>query len=350
MATTRPIRVLVVDDSAVVRTVLREGLSLDPRIEVVGTARDAYEARDQLVRLRPDVMTLDVEMPRMDGVDFLRRLMPQFPLPVVMVSSMTDNGQAVTMAALEAGAVDFVAKPNRQMTTGVEQMMAELRTKVKIASMATVSHWKFRRPAQPRASSGRFRPNTMVALGASTGGTEAIREVIQQLPADFPPILMVQHMPAGFTRTFASLLNDVAQVQVREAVPGDVLVPGLALVAPGGQQVRVVRRAGKLIVEDAGSKRVNGHCPSVDVMMWSAAKACGNDCMGVLLTGMGADGARGMLSIRQAGGPTVAQDEESSVVFGMPREAWKIGGAESLQPIDHMADHMIQRLLAASHG
>jgi len=344
MAPQRNIRVLVVDDSAVVRTVLREGLSADPRIAVVGTARDAYEARDQIVRLRPDVMTLDVEMPRMDGVDFLRRLMPQYPLPVVMVSSVTEKGKAVTLAALDAGAVDFVAKPNRQMSQGVDQMMVELRTKVKIASTANVSHWKFRRPAPRAGAPSRFRPGMMVALGASTGGTEAIRAVLSELPADFPPIVIVQHMPAGFTRTFANLLNDASAMQVREAEPGDELVVGRALVAPGGRQIRVVSRGGKTIIEDAGSKRVNGHCPSVDVMMWSAARACGKNCFGVLLTGMGADGARGMLAIRQAGGPTVAQDEETSVVFGMPREAWQLGGAESLCPIQGVGSHLIERL------
>ncbi len=340
----RNIRVLVVDDSAVVRTVLREGLSIDPRIEVVGTARDAYEARDQIVRLRPDVMTLDIEMPRMDGVDFLRRLMPQYPLPVVMVSSLTQRGQAITLAALEAGAVDFVAKPNRRMSQGVDRMMVELRTKVKIASTANVSHWKFRRQPIRVGSSARFRPNTVVALGASTGGTEAIRTVMAELPADFPPIVIVQHMPAGFTKTFAALLNDVSAMQVREAEEGDMLQPGRALVAPGGQQIQVVRRSDKLFVDYAGTKRVNGHCPSVDVMMWSAAKAIGANCMGVLLTGMGADGARGMLAIRQAGGPTVAQDEETSVVFGMPREAWQLGGADVLKPIGRVAEHLIKTL------
>jgi len=350
MSPHRNIRVLVVDDSAVVRTVLREGLSRDPRIEVVGTARDAYEARDQIVRLRPDVMTLDVEMPRMDGVNFLRRLMPQYPLPVVMVSSATQKGQAVTLAALEAGAVDFVAKPSRQMSMGVEQMMVELRTKVKIASTANVAHWKFKRQPVHTSATSRFRPDTLVALGASTGGTEAIRTVLTDLPADFPPVLIVQHMPAGFTRTFASLLNEVSSMQVREAEQDDVLVPGRALVAPGGMQVRVVRRGGKLMVEYAGSKRVNGHCPSVDVMMWSAAKACSKNCMGVLLTGMGADGARGMLAIRQAGGPTVAQDEETSVVFGMPREAWQIGGAEVLKPIGRVAEHLIETLSVSEDG
>ena len=337
------IRVLVVDDSAVVRTVLREGLSADPRIVVVGTARDAYEARDQIVRLKPDVMTLDVDMPRMDGVDFLRRLMPQYPLPVVMVSSATHKGNAVTVAALEAGAVDVVAKPSRRMSQGVAQMMAELRTKVKIASTANVSHWKFKRPDRVGASS-RFCRDAMVALGASTGGIEAIRSVLKDLPADFPPIVIVQHMPSGFTRTFAGLLNDASAMQVREAQPGDELLSGRALVAPGGRQIRVVCRGSKTIIEDAGSTRVSGHCPSVDVMMGSAARACGKNCFGVLLTGMGADGARGMLAIRQAGGPTVAQDEATSVVFGMPREAWYRGGVETLQPIGNVAAHLVERL------
>lgn len=339
-----PIRVLVVDDSAVVRAVLREGLAADSRIQVVGTARDAFEARDQIVRLKPDVMTLDVEMPRMDGVNFLRRLMPQYPMPVVMVSSMTEKGKAVTLAALNAGAVDFVAKPNRKMSVGVEQMMVELRTKVKIASTANVSHWKFKRRPPASTRSARFRPGHIVALGASTGGTEAIRSVLGELPADFPPIVIVQHMPPGFTRTFAQLLNDSSPLQVREAEDGDALQVGCALVAPGGKQVRIVMEGGKGVVRYAGSKRVNGHCPSVDVMMWSAARAYGRRCAGVLLTGMGADGARGMLAIRQAGGPTCAQDEETSVVFGMPREAWQLGGAEVLKPLGDVPDFLLQRL------
>lgn len=342
----RPIRVLVVDDSAAVRAILREGLSLDPRIDVVGTARDAYQARDQLVRLRPDVMTLDIEMPRMDGVDFLRRLMPQFPIPVVMVSLASQRGNAVTLAALQAGAVDFVSKPSREMTVGVDRMLMELRTKVKIASMANVSHWKSTRTPMSDPQTARFRRRSMVAMGASTGGTEAIRTVLSSLPRDFPPVVIVQHMPAGFTKTFAGLLNDVSALQVSEAEDGAVLRPGCALVAPGDRQVKVVRSGGALAVAYAGTTKVNGHCPSVDVMMWSAAKAVGADCTGVLLTGMGADGARGMLAIRKAGGGTVAQDEATSVVYGMPREARAVGGAEVVRPIGRVASHLIQTMSA----
>ena len=341
-----PIRVLVVDDSAVVRTILREGLSQDPRIEVVGTARDAYQARDQLVRLRPDVMTLDIEMPRMDGVDFLRRLMPQFPVPVVMVSLSSQRGKAVTLAALQAGAVEFVSKPSRDMTFGVERMLMELRTKVKIASMANVSHWKFARAPTSDPKPTRFRGRSLVAMGASTGGTEAIRTVLTELPRDFPPILIVQHMPAGFTKTFAGLLNDVCALQVSEATDGAVLRPGCAMVAPGDHQVNLVRVGGALRVSYAGTTKVNGHCPSVDVMMWSAAKVVGAHCMGVLLTGMGADGARGMLAIRNAGGGTLAQDEATSVVYGMPREARAVGGAEVVRPIGRVAHHLIQSMAA----
>ncbi|MBO83936.1 MAG: chemotaxis response regulator protein-glutamate methylesterase [Deltaproteobacteria bacterium] len=337
----RPIRVLVVDDSAVVRTILREGLTADERIEVVGTARDAFDARDQIVRLRPDVMTLDIEMPRMDGVDFLRRLMPQFPLPVVMVSSTSEHGRATTMDALQAGAVDFVAKPNRAMSTGVDRMLRELRTKVKIASTANVAHWKVERAWPQTHRTSRFRQGSIVVIGASTGGTEAIRTVLMQLPPDFPPVLIVQHMPPRFTKTFASLLNDDSPLRVRESEDGAVLNPGCALVAPGGQQVRVVGRGGSFCVQYAGTKKVNGHCPSVDVMMWSAAKAVGRDCVGVLLTGMGADGARGLLAIRQAGGTTVAQDEATSVVYGMPREAYAVGGVDFVRPIERVAEQLL---------
>ena len=335
-----PIRVLVVDDSAAVRAILREGLAADARIDVVGTARDAFEARDQIVRLRPDVMTLDIEMPRMDGVDFLRRLMPQYPLPVVMVSSSTQRSRATTLEALQAGAVDFVAKPNREMGAGVDRMLRELRTKVKIASTANVAHWKLERESNPADVSSRFRRGSLVAIGASTGGTEAIRTVLADLPSDFPPILIVQHMPPRFTKTFANLLNSDCSLRVWEAEDGDELRPGCALVAPGGHQVRVARVGNRLTVRFAGEKKVNGHCPSVDVMMWSAAKVVGRRCVGTLLTGMGADGARGMLAIRQAGGTTVAQDEASSVVYGMPREALAVGGVDFVRPLRGVAGQL----------
>ncbi|MBU1249130.1 MAG: response regulator, partial [Proteobacteria bacterium] len=236
-----PIRVLVVDDSALVRTVLEKGLSLDPSIEVVGTAPDPYEARDKIVRLRPDVITLDVEMPRMTGLEFLRKLMPQYPLPVIMVSSRTERGRQITLECLAAGAVDFVAKPTTDIASGLNAMLTELRTKIKIASTANVSHWKHMR--------SQMRPHTcasglcggaegIIAIGASTGGTEAIREVIAKFPVRTPGVVIVQHMPAGFTKMFAERMNQLCQMEVLEASDGDRVIPGRILIAPGGLQMR----------------------------------------------------------------------------------------------------------------
>jgi two-component system chemotaxis response regulator CheB len=333
----RSIRVLVVDDSSVARALLTEGLGQDPLITVVGAARDAYEARDLIVELGPDVVTLDIDMPRMDGVAFLRRLMPQYPLPVVMVSSATERGQACTLDALSAGAVDFVAKPSRPMGRGVQQMMLELRTKVKIASTARVGHWKRARPARSETHAQHALGVDIVALGASTGGTEAIRQVIQDLPLHTPGLLIVQHMPEGFTGPFARMLDESGRLECREARDGERVRPGLALVAPAGRQCRVQRRSGALVVVFGEPDRVCGHAPSVDVMMRSAAEAAGEKAVGVLLTGMGADGAQGMLALRQAGAYTIAQDEATSVVFGMPKAAWQCGGAAVLRPLDQIA-------------
>ncbi len=346
----RIIRVLVVDDSAVVRTLLSEGLGNDPCIEVVGAAKDAYEARDMIVRLSPDVMTLDVDMPRMDGVDFLRRLMPQYPIPVVMVSSHTERGQSTTLNALSAGAVDFVAKPSRALTQGVQQMMLELRTKVKIASAANVSHWKQRRTQQARPDMAHSTPIEMVALGASTGGTEAIRTVLRSLPVRTPGIVIVQHMPAGFTATFARMLNDSSLLACKEAEDGDVVTPGVVLVAPAGRQCRVKRRGGQLVISLGEQDRVSGHAPSVDVMMRSVAQSAGRESIGVLLTGMGADGAQGMLAMRRKGAFTIAQDEATSVVFGMPKEAWQCGGASVLRPLDQVAQSILDATKADPNG
>lgn len=339
-----PIRVLIVDDSAVVRAILRDGLAADPFIEVVGTARDAYEARDLIVERNPQVITLDVEMPRMDGVDFLRRLMPQYPLPVVMVSSHTERGREVTMAALSAGAVDFVTKPSKTMHQGVEQMMMELRTKIKIASTANVSHWKLKRSAPPPSGGLRARDDRMIAIGASTGGTDAIRDLLCRLNPTAPGVLVVQHMPAGFTATFAGLLNSSTPFQVREAQDGDQLAAGTVLIAPGGRQCAVEAAGDRFKVKLLGEQRVNGHAPSVDVMMRSVARVAGKRAMGVILTGMGTDGALGLLDMRRAGAFTLAQDEASAVVWGMPREAWEIGAAMALRSLDGIAEALIDAL------
>jgi len=343
----RAIRVLVVDDSALVRNILSQGLSMDSGIEVVGTAADPYIARDKIVELQPDVMTLDVEMPRMDGVAFLRKLMPQYPIPIIMVSSLTQRGKQITMEALEAGAVDFVAKPTSNVAAGLNAMLMELRAKVKIASTANVSHWKGKRPiaATQRAAtpSSALAESTdkIIAIGASTGGTEAIRRVIEKFPATTYGTVIVQHMPGGFTKMFSDRLNQLCQMQVKEAEHGDRVRSGLILIAPGGKQLEVVRSGGFYEVRLGGEEKVSGHCPSVDVMMHSVAKHVGANAVGAMLTGMGQDGAEGMLAMKQAGARCISQDEASSVVFGMPKVAFEKGGAERLVPLDNIATSLL---------
>ncbi len=346
----RKIRVLIVDDSALVRNILSQGLSLDPGIEVVGTASDPYIARDRILELEPDVLTLDVEMPRMDGVAFLRKLMPQYPIPVVMVSSLTQRGKQITMEALDAGAVDFVAKPTSNVTAGLNAMLMELRTKVKIAAGANVSHWKGKRttPADAEApcKSSALAESTdkVIAIGASTGGTEAIRRVLEAFPPTTPGTVIVQHMPGGFTKMFADRLNQLCPMQVKEAEHGDRVRTGLALIAPGGCQFEVVRSGGFYEVRLGGAEKVSGHCPSVDVMMHSVAKHVGANAIGAMLTGMGQDGAEGMLAMHQAGAPCIAQDEATSVVFGMPKVAYEKGGAQKLVSLDHIAPSLLKIL------
>ncbi len=340
----RKIRVLVIDDSSLVRTILSQGLAKDPGIEVVGSAPDPFVARDKIVELQPDVLTLDVEMPRMDGVEFLRRLMPQYPLPVVMVSALTKRGQQITLDALEAGAVDFVTKPSTDVARGLTAMLMELRTKVKIASTANVSHWKERRAAlfsgkvlsAPKSLAE--STDKIIAIGASTGGTEAIREVITRYPANTPGVVIVQHMPAGFTRMFAERLNELCAMQVKEAASGDRVMPGRILIAPGEKHLRVRRSGGIYEVDCRAGEKVSGHCPSVDVMMHSVAEHAGRNAVGIMLTGMGRDGSEGMLAMHKAGARNLAQDEKSSVVFGMPKEAFANGGAERLVPLEHIAE------------
>ena len=342
----RPIRVIVVDDSALVRDILAQGLAMDPAIEVVAKASDPYVARDQIIKHRPDVLTLDVEMPRMDGVEFLRRLMPQYPLPVVMVSALTQRGKQITLDALDAGAVDFVSKPSTDVARGLSSMMMELRTKVKIASTANVSHWKSKRAAPPVRStvtSSALAESTdkVIAIGASTGGTEAIKDVVVPLPAACPGVVIVQHMPAGFTKMYAERLNTLCAMEVKEAETGDRVMPGRILLAPGDYHMTILRSGGVYRVDCSKGEKVCGHCPSVEVMMNSVAKNVGANAVGVMLTGMGSDGAGGMLAMREAGARTLAQDEASSVVFGMPKVAYEGGGAERLVPLEKIAGEVL---------
>ncbi|HFQ80385.1 MAG TPA: chemotaxis response regulator protein-glutamate methylesterase [Desulfobacterales bacterium] len=344
------IRVLIVDDSSLVRHILSDGINADPDLEVVGTAPEPFTARDKIVRLKPDVMTLDVDMPRMDGVEFLRRLMPQYPIPVVMVSSLTQRGKKITLDALDAGAVDFVSKPGMDISRGLQGMMTELCTKIKIASSANVSHWKNKKlilPSQRRLQdNGSLTKSAdrIIAIGASTGGTEAVRIVLSGLPATTPGIVVVQHMPSDFTQMFAERLNACCAMRVKEARSGDRITSGLALIAPGEQQMTINYTDGTYKVICKPGEKICGHCPSVEGMMNSVARQAGARAIGIMLTGMGHDGADAMLAMRKAGGRTMAQDEKSSVVFGMPKEAYERGGAERLVPLDNIAGEIIKLL------
>jgi len=348
----KPIRVLVVDDSALARKILVDGLSRDPDIEVIGTAMDPYKARDILVKERPDVITLDVEMPKMDGVTFLKKYMPVIPTPTVMVSALTEKGKRITIKALEAGAVDVVVKPRVGVVDEFPTMMADLRERVKAAALVDVSRYarpqrRVRRTIAPVEDNGSLRETTdrVIAIGASAGGVAALTRIIPAFPPAAPGIVVVQHMPAGFTTTFAERLNNLSAMQVKEAQSGDRVRPGLVLIAPGGEYHMEVRRSGGeyRVVLKRGAK-VSGHVPSVNVLFYSVARHAGRNAAAAILTGMGDDGADGLLAIRQAGGRTLAQDERTSVVFGMPRAAWEKGAAEMRAPLDKIPLRLLKAL------
>ncbi len=345
MAEARRTRVLVVDDSALMRQVLTRILSTDPAIEVVGTAPDPYVARDKIKALAPDVLTLDVEMPRMDGLAFLERLMRARPMPVVMVSSLTEAGCDVTLRALELGAVDFVTKPRVDVRERIHEVAAEVVEKVKAAAGARILHR--RAPAAPpaaRPAAGVFATTDVtIAVGASTGGTEAVREFLAGLPADAPGVVVVQHMPERFTRAFAERLDRLCTVRVKEAEDGDRVLAGHVLVAPGGRHLEVVRDGALVRARVSDGPPVNRHRPSVDVLFHSAT-VLGPNAIGVIMTGMGNDGARGLLAMRQAGARTLAQDAATCVVFGMPREAIGLGAVEQVVPLERMAEAVLALL------
>ena len=344
----RRVKVLIIDDSAVVRQVLSLGLSRDPDLEVVGAAGDAFRARELILSQHPDVLTLDVEMPRMDGLIFLKKLMPQYPLPVVMVSSLTGPGAAATLEAFQFGAVEVVNKPSTNVGEGLGFMLEDLREKIKAASLVDVSRWRNERWAEavPRLPVGALFRSTdkMVAVGASTGGTVALRTILTALPADMPGTVVVQHMPPVFTRLFAEKLNQECQMKVKEAEDGDRVTQGRVLVAPGGQQTTVRRSGGDYLVRVAAGERVNGHAPSVDVLFDSVADAAGANAVGVVLTGMGRDGAAGLLRMRRAGARTLSQDEASSLIYGMPMEAWKLGGSEKQVDLTQVPAEVVELL------
>lgn len=329
----KKIRALVVDDSALVRSILRAGLSADPEIEVVATARDPYEARDFLVREKPDVMTLDVEMPRMDGVTFLKKFMAVLPTPTVVLSSLTARGTKLCVEALEAGAVDVVAKPTAGVAGGLDGMMEDLRRRVKAAArVRVVARAAEVTPVNEQALSE--STDRVIALGASTGGVAALTRILPAFPRGTPGIVLVQHMPAGFTRDFAARLSHLCAMSVREACDGDRVMLGQILVAPGGTRHLEVRRfGGEYRIKLEEGPPVSGHVPSVDRFFSSVARYVGPNAIGCLLTGMGEDGARGLLQIRASGGRSFAQDEATSAVWGMPAAAAQLGAAEALVPL-----------------
>jgi len=342
MGASRKIKVLIVDDSLIYREVLGRGLAADPAIEVVGTAVDPFDARDRILELHPDVMICDIEMPKMNGIDFIRRLLPQYPLPVIVVSTI---GGAV-FEALQAGAVDFVSKPDVQSVGGAERFIRQMADKVKAASQARVKAAApegAARPAEPSmerqaapAAAGAYAQDRIIVIGASTGGTEAIASILRRLPSTIPGIAIVQHIPPVFSRMFADRLNQMTNLSVKEAETGDELAPGKVLIAGGGQHMKLRKVGDRYRVTCFEGEKVNGHCPSIDILFDSAAKECGSRAIGVLLTGMGYDGARGLLALRRRGAVTIGQDERSSVVYGMPRAAFELGAVGRQASLDDM--------------
>ncbi|MBF0451520.1 MAG: chemotaxis response regulator protein-glutamate methylesterase [Candidatus Magnetomorum sp.] len=333
------ISVLIVDDSALVRDLLTKGLSEDPDISVIGAAADPYQARDILVLEKPDVVTLDVEMPRMDGITFLKKYMEVIPTPTIMVSSLTENNKRLTMDALEAGAVDIVPKPKAGLVDGLPAMMNDLIQKVKMAAAINVSKIKRKSidPLQVNASIQNALDEStdrVIAIGSSTGGTEALARIIPIFPPATPGIVIVQHMPADFTASLAERLNRLSMMNVKEAQNGDRVISGQVLVAPGGMlHMKVHRYGGQYRVKLVEGEPVSIHRPSVDVLFESIATAVGKNAVAVLMTGMGKDGADGLLKIRNAGGRTFVQDEKTSVVWGMPKVGWQLGAAEAMIPL-----------------
>ena len=318
------IKVLVVDDSIVFREVISRGISSDPNIEVVATANDPFDARDKIIQYEPDVLTCDVEMPKMNGIEFIRRLLPQYPLPVIVVSTVS----SAVFDAMNAGAIDFVTKPDVRSVVKVENFIEEMIAKVKIAAAAKILHIRPGVYSQKIIGSTNADAYRLIAIGASTGGTEAISNVLKQLPRSTPGIVVVQHIPPDFSRMFAERLNKTTDLEVKEARTGDYIDKGHVLIAPGDQHMRIKRVGDRYMVECFNSDKVNGHCPSVDVLFESVAKEAGSRAIGIILTGMGYDGAKGLLSMRRKGARTIGQDEESSVVYGMPKVAFNIGAVE----------------------
>ncbi|KVD78456.1 chemotaxis response regulator protein-glutamate methylesterase [Burkholderia sp. ABCPW 14] len=351
----KKIKVLCVDDSALIRSLMTEIINSQPDMEVCATAPDPLVARELIKQHNPDVLTLDVEMPRMDGLDFLEKLMRLRPMPVVMVSSLTERGSEITLRALELGAVDFVTKPRVGIRDGMLEYSEKLADKVRAASRARVRqnpqpHAAAAAPGHAGAAAAPLINNPLVStekliiVGASTGGTEAIREVLTPLPPDAPAVLIAQHMPPGFTRSFAQRLNGLCRISVKEAEHGERVLPGHAYIAPGHAHLLLARSGANYIAHLSDDPPVNRHRPSVDVLFRSAAQHAGKNALGVILTGMGRDGAAGLLEMKKAGAYTFAQDEASCVVFGMPREAIAMGGVDDVAPLSDMSRRIMARL------
>jgi two-component system chemotaxis response regulator CheB len=350
----KKIRVVVVDDSALVRSLLAEIINRQRDMECVGTANDPLIAREMIRELNPDVLTLDVEMPRMDGIDFLGRLMRLRPMPVVMISTLTERGAEVTMRALELGAVDFVAKPRIGLAEGIRELSDQIVDKIRVAAAAHIRRLVAPAPGAIPAEGGaphpaikplgRLSTEKLICIGSSTGGTEAIKEILMRMPADSPGIVITQHMPPGFTSSFAARLNSLCQITVQEAVNGERILPGHAYIAPGGKQFRIDRSGANYVAVVEDGEPVNRHKPSVEVLFRSCAQVVGRNAFGIMLTGMGNDGAKAMREMKDAGSYNYVQDEASCVVFGMPREAIAHGAADEVLPLTAIAPALLARL------
>jgi len=353
---TKKIRVLVVDDSALVRSLLAEIINRESDMECVGTANDPLIAREMIRELNPDVLTLDIEMPKMDGIEFLGRLMRLRPMPVLMISTLTERGAEVTMRALELGAVDFVAKPRIGVVDGINDLASQIVDKVRVAAQAHVrrstapsaSGNASTTPQTRNASIGRVSTEKLICIGASTGGTEAIKEILVRMPADAPGIVITQHMPPGFTTSFAARLNGLCQIAVKEAAQGERILPGHAYIAPGGKQFRIEKSGANYLCQVEDGELVNRHKPSVEVLFKSAARVVGRNAFGIMLTGMGNDGAKAMKEMRDCGSYNYVQDEASCVVFGMPREAILHGAADEVLPLLAIAPALLAKLGAGN--
>jgi len=350
----KPIKTLIVDDSALIRSLLTDILSKDSRIEVVGAAADPFEAREMIKKLNPDVLTLDIEMPKMDGVTFLKNLMRLRPMPVIMISTLTEKGAPITFECLEIGAVDYVPKPKMDAGAGLKDYSQRIVSKVRAAATANVRTTEVRK-AQTSETPGSFplmrknklRNNYICAIGASTGGTEAIKEVLRVLPKESPPIVITQHIPASFSLSFAKRLDANSAITVYEAKHGQPIEPGCAYLAPGDEHLKILRTPRGYVCQLDAGPPVNRHRPAVDVLFDSVTEQTAGNCGGIILTGMGADGAEGMLRMRQKGCQTAAQDEKTSVVWGMPGAAVKLNAAMEVLPLNKVADFLIRDAYAA---